>query len=448
MEIRDPIHGFISYDPVEEKIINSGLFQRLRNIKQLALASYVYPGAHHTRFEHSIGAMHLAGKVAEKLGLDTKVRILRLAGLLHDIGHGPFSHISEQILEKYAGDIPKKYKADNAHELMSILLIKYHPDINSILGQSDIDDITQLLQKQSKRSVEKDIISGPIDVDKIDYLLRDSYFAGVHYGSFDQAKVIDSFISVNMGTDGVTLGIDEEGIYSVEQLLLAKYHMNAQVYQHRIRRITDAMLVRGIEFAIQEGIQGIRDIFFIKDTAEFVKSYVESNDDNLFDIILSKGKGAALKYYQRIKERRLLKEVFFININDRVFPDPIILDHIRQISDEQINSIVGEASSTFSFRDNKVDNDLIIVDKQTVRNPTFKSPGARIDSNTIMVKTKLGRLDFPTASSIFKNSGVDPQVEMLYIYLPLDWIKESNARREYIKEKYDKMKQKIEEIAR
>jgi len=102
MEVRDPIHGLIDYSDTEEKIINSQMFQRLRGIKQLALASFVYPGAHHTRFEHSLGAMHLAGKVGESLNLSNEqTKILRLAGLLHDIGHGPFSHVSEQIIEKY-----------------------------------------------------------------------------------------------------------------------------------------------------------------------------------------------------------------------------------------------------------------------------------------------------------------------------------------------------------
>jgi uncharacterized protein len=118
MEVRDPIHGLINYDVTEEKVINTGIFQRLRNIKQLALASYVYPGAHHSRFEHCLGTMHLAGKVAEankiKLSKDS-VRIVRLAALLHDIGHGPFSHVSEQILERHSAEMVKKYNADNAH---------------------------------------------------------------------------------------------------------------------------------------------------------------------------------------------------------------------------------------------------------------------------------------------------------------------------------------------
>ncbi|MFZ3058403.1 MAG: HD domain-containing protein [Candidatus Methanoperedens sp.] len=126
MEVRDPIHGLIDYSDIEEKIINIEMFQRLRGIKQLAFASLVYPGAHHTRFEHSLGAMHLAGKVGENLNLsDEQTKILRLAGLLHDIGHGPFSHVSEQIIEKYVDkSILNKYKAKNVQEMLSIIFIE------------------------------------------------------------------------------------------------------------------------------------------------------------------------------------------------------------------------------------------------------------------------------------------------------------------------------------
>jgi putative nucleotidyltransferase with HDIG domain len=143
MRVPDPIHGLIEYNKKEEKLVNSSTFQRLRGVKQLALANLVYPGAHHTRFEHCIGTMQLAGRIAKKLELDeVKIEILRLAGLLHDIGHGPFSHVSEQIMEKHNGrEILDKYKAQNAHELMSILLIQKNKQIGKILSQEEIEGI-------------------------------------------------------------------------------------------------------------------------------------------------------------------------------------------------------------------------------------------------------------------------------------------------------------------
>ena len=263
MEVRDPLYGLIEYDNTEEKIINSRIFQRLRKIKQLTLASYVYPAAHHTRFEHSLGVMHLSGKVATSLELDDKCKKnIRLAGLLHDIGHGPFSHVSENVLEKHVDRaLLKTYKADNAHELLSIILIQQNDEIKNIISKEEIQKVPSLLQVNDKRSIEQDIVSGPLDVDKIDYLSRDGYFAGVKYGTFDLEKVIESLIKVEISREETQLGINREGIYSVEQLLLAKYHMNVQVYQHRVRRITDAMLVKGIEFAIEEGIKEIVNLY-------------------------------------------------------------------------------------------------------------------------------------------------------------------------------------------
>ena len=105
LEIRDPIHGFIYREPHEQEIVDSSTFQRLRRLRQLALANLVYPGANHTRFDHSLGAFHVAGRLAQRFGLDaTETRLIRLAALLHDIGHAPFSHVSEPILKKHSGD--------------------------------------------------------------------------------------------------------------------------------------------------------------------------------------------------------------------------------------------------------------------------------------------------------------------------------------------------------
>ncbi len=147
MKVRDPVHGFINYNENEEKIINTQIFQRLRDIKQLALACYVYPSAHHSRFEHSLGVMHLCGKVAAYLHLlPNDEKVLRYSGLLHDIGHGPFSHVSEQIIDKKLDrSILKKYNADNAQELLSILLIKHNDELDEMYMLNRIST-TQLLR--------------------------------------------------------------------------------------------------------------------------------------------------------------------------------------------------------------------------------------------------------------------------------------------------------------
>jgi HD superfamily phosphohydrolase len=428
MELRDPIYGLIEYDKKEEKLINTPLFQRLRGVKQLALENLVYPGAHHTRFEHCIGTMHLAGRIAKakKLKLDEeKINILRLAGLLHDIGHGPFSHVSEQIMENRTDkEILDKYEAQNAHELMSILLIQKNKEIAEILSQEEIEEIVLLLQK--RRNIEKDIVSGPLDADKLDYLLRDSYFAGVQYGVFDLDKIIESLTPIKIGIKETQLGISEEGIHAAEQMLLAKYHMNTQVYRHRIRRITDAMLIRGVEFAIEE-IEEIKNLYTCQDTDDFLEEYVKYDDKSLVDKILANCNGTSLEYFERLKKRNLLKEVFSVEINEVNFPDSILLQNIRTMSKGQMIAIRDKAAELFSTPEDKIDSNLVIVDKQTTHNPTFKLPQVMIDTE-IMVVMRDGRTKtFPEISAIF-STAVAPEKDTLYVYLPLDRIERKDRK--------------------
>lgn len=447
MEVRDPIYGLVKYDETEEKLINSSIFQRLRGIKQLALASFVYPGSHHTRFEHSIGTMYLAGKIAETLGLDEETKILRLAGLLHDIGHGPFSHVSEQIMKECVDEtLLDKYKAQSAHELISILLILKDKEIGNILSEGERNRIVRILQKQKKRNMERDIISGPLDVDKFDYLLRDSYFAGVKYGIFDLDKVIESLIPIKISGEETQVGIREEGVSAIEQMLLAKYHMSTQVYQHRIRRITDAMLIRGIKSALKE-VREIKDIFKCEDTDDFLENYIKYDDKKLVDTILSNSQEIAKVYFEKIKTRKLLKEVFSQEINDTNFPDRVMLDNIANISKGQMKNIAGKVAEVFSTRENSIESSLVIVDKQTVFNPTFKSPAVRINIDTIMVETEEGeKKGFDQISTIFRNPAVDPEKDMLYVYLPLDSIERKEDRKRLIKEKRDVIIKIIKEV--
>jgi len=444
MEVRDPLYGLIEYDKNEEKIINSRIFQRLRKIKQLALASYVYPSAHHTRFEHSLGVMHLSGKVASSLNLDEECKkIIRLAGLLHDIGHGPFSHVSENVLEKYVDrNLLKKYKADNAHELLSIILIQQNNEIKTIISKEEIQKITSLLQVDDKRSIEHDIVSGPLDVDKIDYLLRDGYFAGVKYGTFDLEKVIESLIGVEISREEKQLGITQEGIYSVEQLLLAKYHMNVQVYQHRVRRITDAMLVKGIEFAIEEGIEEIVNLYDIKDTPEFLSNFINFDDETLENIILSESKGWAKDYFERIANRKLFKEVFEIEINDKNFDDDILLESFQSLSKTQAIAMSEKIANILN-----IPPEYVIIDRHSTSNPTYRLYG-KIDISNIIVKN-LGtksRYQFPSVSKIFSNPSIEPQKEVLYIYAPLDEITTYQNSHEFKINKKQELFEEIKEV--
>lgn len=433
MEVRDPIHGLIEYNDTEEKIINSQIFQRLRGIKQLALASLVYPGAHHTRFEHSLGVMHLAGKVGKCLNLQDE-KILRLAGLLHDIGHGPFSHVSEQIIEKHIDNsILNKYKAQNVQELMSILFIEKNEEIKKIISTDELDKVKALLQKQDRRTLNKDIVSGPIDVDKFDYLLRDSYFAGVKYGTYDLDKVIESLSPVDISRNDQQLGIREEGIYSIEQLLLAKYHMNVQVYQHRVRRITDAMLVRGIEFALNEGLEEIEKIYKFREDDEYLNNFIKFDDEGIFRSIIAQSNGWAGKFFERLRRRHIFKEVFQVEINAENFDDSVLLNNASNPSENQIKSI-NEKLADFL----KIPPEMVIVDIQNISNPTFKQQQVAIDTSEIMVINKLGkRRNFTAVSTIFRNPSIEPKKEIIYIYAPLDEIDPHKERKKFISNNRD-----------
>ncbi len=279
-------------------------------------------------------------------------------------------------------------------------------------------------------------------------MLRDSYFAGVKYGLFDLEKVIESFEPIDISRKGKALGIVEDGIYAVEQLLLAKYHMNAQVYQPRIRRITDAIFVRGIEFGIKTGVRKLSELFNINDSKGFIEKYENWNDRTLTDLMLKNSTGATLEYFRRTRERKLLKEVFSIKIDNVSFSDGVLFESIKHISETQTRELAREAAHIFSDSKNTINPEMVIIDKQTISNPTFKTPGVKIDSNTIMVKTKTERKPFTEVSSVFRNNGIDPDIEMLYIYLPLDWIKNRNERKNYEERHKELLLEKIKEIVR
>lgn len=249
--IRDPIHGFITFSDKEKEIINWNEFQRLRYIKQLALTYYVYPGAMHTRFEHSLGVMEVASRIFDRLlykeekGINSILsgiglsdiqarRILRLAALLHDIGHLPFSHGGEVILPEV-----------KRHEDVTIEIIKHLRDkLKKMFSEEEINICIQLITGEVIPEINflKDIISGQVDADRIDYLLRDSYHCGVGYGHFDYHRLIEELVVIEDSAGGLELAIDRGGIHSLEALILARYYMFTQVFCHRTRRIYDIYL--------------------------------------------------------------------------------------------------------------------------------------------------------------------------------------------------------------
>jgi len=264
-EIRDPVHGYIRITEEERTIIDSPFVQRLRRIHQLAGAYMVYPGGVHTRFEHVVGTMHVAGLIAEsiadKADLDEEqIQELRLAALLHDVGHGPFSHLFEEVLTE---------KTHLGHEEMSQRIV-LESDIGEILEKYGISPkrMSQLcVGKQKTHAFMNEVIAGGLSADIMDYLLRDSYFTGVEYGKVDIHRVIHS-----LDVMGDHLVLDQAALYAFEALLIARYEMFKAVYFHRTVRAAELMLAHSMALADEElGLTDISKIdAYLKLTDEIV----------------------------------------------------------------------------------------------------------------------------------------------------------------------------------
>lgn len=266
-EIRDPIHNFIHIDSNEREVLDSRPFQRLRYIHQLGLTYLVYPGATHRRFEHSLGVMELAGRIYDIITNPININhesvrnvvplkdsykhvywrlVLRMAALCHDLGHLPFSHTAEKEL------LPEGWD----HERLTLEIIR-SDEMRSIWDDIKVnsEDVAKLAVGQNSyrdasfndwEAILSEIITGnSFGVDRMDYLLRDSYHAGVAYGKFDHYRLIDTIRILPKEEDGSlepVLGIEQGGLHSAEALLLARYFMFTQLYFHPVRRIYDIHL--------------------------------------------------------------------------------------------------------------------------------------------------------------------------------------------------------------
>ncbi len=314
-QIRDPVHNFVELREKEIKLVGTPIFQRLRGIRQLAMANLVYPGALHTRFDHSLGVCHVAGLLSRQLGLDEdETTLVRLAALLHDLGHGPFSHVSENLLERYAdrSKLAEGQKKEKIHELVTAHLIQFDQEIRRILGEDTCREIVDLLSIGHGQPALRSIVSGPLDADKQDYLLRDSLFCGVEYGVFDIHQLHRSLV-LDGPDHEKELMIDADGIHAVEQYVLAKYYLTTNVYRHKVRLITDQMLIRAIVLGIEEDhLDPLRAIYAFDGTPEFYDRYATWNDARLVAAFCgaSHADTHCGRILDRLQSRRLFKRVF------------------------------------------------------------------------------------------------------------------------------------------
>lgn len=259
--IKDPVHGYVEVEDFALALLDSPPLQRLRYVRQLGFSYLVYPGANHTRFEHSLGTMFLADIACRRFGLSDNERMLVVAaGLLHDVGHGPFSHASEPLMEMFLGrshdDIGPVVEGDEA----------------GILRTWGIDPAELCAVVQGKHPLSG-IIHGDLDVDRMDYLLRDAYYTGAPYGTVDAQRLIRHLIWTPEGTF-----LDENGVNAAESLLIARTLMRPSVYYHHVSRIGESMFQLAVlEHLAGKGVDAARAFFTMDDAASM---HTLRNSDN------------------------------------------------------------------------------------------------------------------------------------------------------------------------
>jgi len=309
---RDPVHTFISFDKEEEdvilNIIRTPIFQRLRRIKQLGFSELTYPTATHTRFSHSLGVAYLLGEIIEKLkmpqekislkvvvGKEEKEVVLekkqlklllRLVGLLHDVGHGPFSHAFERLIG-----------GDYSHERMTINIIRNSEITEEIRKSSLLREIKDVVPEiicgvlRGEVPIEhywlKELISSQLDADRMDYLLRDAYMCGVPYGIFDLKWMITHLQVEEIKQEerwGIVLNA-EKGTYTVEAFILSRYHMYEQVYFHKTTRAFECLLIKIFERIKQLMQEDKQDELFGDDECllNFIKNPEDLNSFRFLD---------------------------------------------------------------------------------------------------------------------------------------------------------------------
>lgn len=286
--IRDSVHGNIYLDQFEIRLADTPQIQRLRRIKQLGFTNLVYPGANHSRFEHSMGTMHTASKIADSVGLkEYEKKMLRICALLHDAGHGPFSHVSEGAL-------------DTTHEYLTTKVIE-ETGIHDILSEEfDPQEIIDIINGKGRFG---QIMSGDLDADRMDYLVRDSYYTGVAYGTIDIERLIHSMILED------NLIIDSKGIHAAESALIARYQMYPSVYQHHTTRIINSMFRRCMKWIFEDGIIDSDNIYHYDDID--IISIARSSTGRIYDVI------------KRLDNRDLFKNVYSIKLSDLEEPKDV-----------------------------------------------------------------------------------------------------------------------------
>jgi len=339
LDIIDPIHDFVRVYGNELKIIDTPIFQRLRRIRQLSGAHLIYPGAQHTRFEHSLGVMHIASMAGQALAEKGVVSFddiqnLRLAGLLHDIGHGPFSHLFEEIFEE---------KRKISHEdLGRDIMLK--TEIGDIISKNGFDKklITKLAFGDSKLQFMNEIISGALSADIMDYLLRDGYFTGAEHAKIDHHRLTHS-----LDVYKNKLALDKSSLVNFETMMISRFQMFKAVYFHKTVRAGEVMLLEAMDLA--EGELGLSSMN--------LDEYLKLSDDVILAKLLNLPEhNSKLKASKKIAtdylNRNLFKSVFETTLTGKAITKKRMQELREEVSKKSkidINEIFVDSSNTPSI---------------------------------------------------------------------------------------------------
>lgn len=308
--LRDSIHRNIHLEDWALGLVDAREMQRLRRVRQLGTASLVYPGANHTRFEHALGAHKLAQDASRALGLDPDAaKHVQAAALLHDIGHGPFSHLFEEV------------EHGRRHEEFSADLVQWS-GINDLLQKAQLDP-KRVIQLLLGKGPHGRIVSGDIDVDRMDYLVRDAHYTGLRV-SVDPERLL----SVMTLRDGEFL-VREEGLTACESLLVARFLMYPSVYFHHTCRAGETMVVNAVRDIISNG-------------ADY--DAIRVMDDNELTSALKAGTRYSREIAERLDDRRLYKRAFEAT-HARATTDPLLQKIVRDPKErERVQKEVADAA--------------------------------------------------------------------------------------------------------
>lgn len=325
--VRDPIHGNIRLSELATALLDAKYMQRLRNIKQNGLCYLVYPAMNSTRFEHSLGVYHLGGLLAEHLGLsESDTAQLTAACLLHDVGHGPFSHTFD-VMSRYGFDHEKKSR--------EIVLKTEVADILTDAGvkPSSVAEIIMGAGRLGK------LLSSEVDVDKMDYLVRDAYYAGVAYGATDVERLMYG-MSLEKGEVVVAYGALE----AAESLLINRNMMYQTVYRHHTKRIAECMMLHALLAMVEGGAD--------------VKELAEMDDIGLVTA-MRQSTGYVKDQISRLEERRLFKSVFAESIMS-----------LTEESRKQLEEDTGDVEAAMA-KDLKIKPGYLLLDYPEIRLSEF-----------------------------------------------------------------------------